>query len=101
MAFQTQQQPQQLPAPRTFPAFGYCESYFVESHDDDEGVFARAASERERARNIAKITQKALGEELSRATAEEYQEDVLDHMEVMEGQTMPDIQSIEIQTEIQ
>lgn len=101
MAFPSQQQQQQLPVPRTFPAFGYCNSYFVESHDDDEGVFARAASERERARNVAKIRQKALAEELSRATADEYQEDVLDHMEFMEGQTMPDIQSIEIQTEIQ
>jgi len=97
MAFQQQQ----LPDPRTFPAFGYCDSYFVENHDDDDGIFARAASERERARNVAKIRQKALAEELSLATADEYQEDILDHMEFMEGQTMPDIQSIEIQTEIQ
>ncbi|KAK4507603.1 hypothetical protein PRZ48_001338 [Zasmidium cellare] len=92
---------QQLPAPRTFPAFGYCDSYFVENHDDDDGVYARASAERERVRNVAKLRQKALSEELSRSTAEEYQEDVLDHMEHMEAETMPDIQSIEIQTEIQ
>lgn len=98
MAYQPQPQ---APAPRTFPAFGYCDSYFVDNHEDDDGVFARAAAERERARNVAKLRQKALGEELSRATAEEYQEDVLDHMEYMEAETMPDIQSIEIQTEIQ
>lgn len=101
MAYQPQAQPMPLQVPRTFPAFGYCDSYFVESHDDDDGMYARAAAERERARNVAKLRQKAIGEELSRSTAEEYQEDVLDHMEHMEGETMPDIQSIEIQTEIQ
>lgn len=94
-------QPQPLAGPRSFPAFGYCDSYFVENHDDDDGSYARAAAERERARNVAKLRQRALGEELSRTTAEEYQEDVLDHMEHMEHETMPDIQSIEIQTEIQ
>jgi hypothetical protein len=73
----------------------------VESHEDDDGLYARAAVERERSRNVAKLRQKALGEELSRLTADEYQEDVLDHMEHMEGETMPDIHSIEIQTEIQ
>ncbi|EGP91254.1 unnamed protein product [Zymoseptoria tritici ST99CH_1A5] len=100
MAYQ-HQQPQPIQAPRTFPAFGYCDSYFVESHDDDDGMYARAAADRERARNMAKLRQKAFGEQLSRATAEEYQEDILDHMEHMEAETMPDIQSIEIQTEIQ
>lgn len=100
MAYQSQTS-QPLAAPRTFPAFGYCDSYFVESHDDDNGVYARAALERERARNVAKLRQKALAQELSRLTADEYQEDVLDHMEYMEGETMPDIHSIEIQTEIQ
>lgn len=84
---------------RQYPAYGYCDSFFVES--DDEGVYARAAAERENARQLGKLRQKALAEELSRATAEEYQEDVLDHMEHMEAETMPDIHSIEIQTEIQ
>ncbi|KAK5126747.1 hypothetical protein LTR85_009681 [Meristemomyces frigidus] len=96
MAFQ---HPQQHPQP--FQAYGYCESYFVESHDDDDGLFARAAAEREKTRGVAKLRQKAFADELSRATAEEYQEDILDHMEHMEAETMPDIQSIEIQTEIQ
>jgi hypothetical protein len=70
------------PVQRQYPAYGYCESFFVEGND--EGVYARAAAERESVRQINKIKQKALGEELSRATAEEYQEDVLDHMEHME-----------------
>lgn len=70
------------PVQRQYPAYGYCESFFVES--DDQGIYARAAAERENARQIGKMRQKALAEELSRATAEEYQEDVLDHMEHME-----------------
>lgn len=94
MAFHHQQ-------PHHFPAYGFCDSYFVDSHDDDDGIYARAAAERERARNIAKLRQKAFAEELSQITADEYQEDILDHMEHMEAETMPDIQSIEIQTEIQ
>ncbi|KAK3674988.1 hypothetical protein LTR78_005332 [Recurvomyces mirabilis] len=91
--------PQQQP--HAFSAFGYCDSYFTENHDDDDGLYARAANERERARGVAKMRQRTLAEELSRLTADDYQEDVLDHMERMEAETMPDIQSIEIQTEIQ
>lgn len=70
------------PMSRQLPTYGYCDTFFVEG--DDEGVYARAAAERENARQIGKLRQKALAEELSRATAEEYQEDVLDHMEHME-----------------
>ncbi|TKA75055.1 hypothetical protein B0A55_05998 [Friedmanniomyces simplex] len=89
------------PPQHPFQGYGYCASYFVENHDDDDGLFVRAAAERERSRGVARLRQKALAEELSRTTAEEYQEDVLDHMERMEAETMPDLQSIEIQTEIQ
>ncbi|KAK5171733.1 uncharacterized protein LTR77_003369 [Saxophila tyrrhenica] len=92
--FQSQPQPQ-------FPSYGYCKSYFVENHDDDDGMFARAAADRERKKAIGKLRQNALAEELSQMTADEYQEDVLDHMLFMEGETMPDVASIEIQTEIQ
>ncbi|KAF2771136.1 hypothetical protein EJ03DRAFT_46021 [Teratosphaeria nubilosa] len=88
-------------AAASFSSYGYCDSYFVENHDDDNGVYAKAAADRERQRATAKIRQKVMAEELSRATAEAYQEDVLDHMEFMEAETMPDIHSIEIQTEIQ
>ena len=63
--------------------YGQCDSYFV----DDEQTFANAERSRERARQIAKEHQKALGLELSRMTADEYQEDCLDHMEVMEVRT--------------
>ena len=72
------------PTQHAFPNYGYCESYFVENHDDDDGLFARAAAERERTRQVNKLRQKAIAEELSRATGDEYQEDILDHMEHME-----------------
>lgn len=92
MAFQQQQQ---------MPSYGYCDSYFVESHDDDSGVYARAAAEREKIRAIAKARQRQIAAELSHLTAEEYEDDILDHMEFMEEETMPDINSIEVQEEIQ
>lgn len=79
--------------------YGNCDSYFVESQDD--GVYAAKAEARERARAIARMQQRAIAEELSRLTADEYQEDVLAHMEYMESQTLPDVNSIDIQTEIQ
>jgi hypothetical protein len=66
------------------PRYGHCDSYFVESHDHDDGYYAIRAEARERARAIAKLQQRALAEELSKLTADEYQEDVMDHMEYME-----------------
>ncbi|KAF2085181.1 hypothetical protein K490DRAFT_13515, partial [Saccharata proteae CBS 121410] len=79
--------------------YGHCDSYFMET--DDDGIYAMRAEARERTRAIARMQQRALADELSRQTAEEYQEDVLDHMEHMEAETMPDVNSIDIQTEIQ
>ncbi|KAK7188672.1 hypothetical protein DPSP01_013303 [Paraphaeosphaeria sporulosa] len=79
--------------------YGQCTSYFVETQDD--GLYAARAEERDRARAIARMQQRALAEELSRLTADEYQDDIMDHMEYMESQTLPDVNSIDIQTEIQ
>lgn len=90
-----------LSQPPTNTGFGYCDSYFVESHDDTNGYFARAAADRERERQKKKTIQRHFAVELSRLTADEYEDDVLDHMETMEAETMPDLNSIEIQTEIQ
>lgn len=86
---------QQLQQPR----YGHCDSYFVEAHDD--GIYVARAEARERQRAIARMQQRALAEELSRLTADEYQEDVMQHMMHMESQTIPDVNSIDIQTEIQ
>ncbi|KAF2231153.1 hypothetical protein EV356DRAFT_419302, partial [Viridothelium virens] len=79
--------------------YGACDSYFVESQED--GVYAAAAAERERQRQAAKQEQKILAAELSRVTADEYEDDHLQHMEHMETETMPDVSSIDVQTEIQ
>ena len=62
--------------------YGQCNSYFVETQDD--GLYAARAEERDRARAIARMQQRALAEELSRLTADEYQDDIMDHMEYME-----------------
>jgi hypothetical protein len=63
-------------------SYGQCDTYFVESQDD--GVYAMRAEARERARVLAKSQQRSIAEDLSKITAEEYQEDIMDHMEYME-----------------
>lgn len=84
---------------QTQQRYGHCDSYFVEGKDD--GIYAIRAEARERARAIARMQQRAIAEDLSRMTADEYQEEIMDHMEYMESQTLPDVNSIDIQTEIQ
>lgn len=69
--------------------YGYCDSYFVETQDDTDGMYARAAADRERARAMAKVEQRHLAQELSQMTSDEYLEDVLDHMEHMEVRLGP------------
>ncbi|KAI9879523.1 MAG: hypothetical protein M1830_008316 [Pleopsidium flavum] len=76
-----------------------CDSYFVET--DNLDVFAVRAEEKERANFIARERQLAIGEELSSQAKEEYQEEILTHLEQMEAETIPDVASIDIQTEIQ
>lgn len=102
------------------PTYGHCETFFVES-DFVDSWYERKAYEREQARQQAKERQQVLAGYLSRVTSDEYQEDVLDKMELMEVsssrprsitslvvvltssqvQTLPDVNSIDIQTEIQ
>jgi precorrin-6B methylase 2 len=65
-------------------SYGHCDTFFVEGYEDTDGIFARAAAERERARAIAKVQQRHMAANLSRQTSELYLNDVLDHMEVME-----------------
>jgi hypothetical protein len=62
--------------------YGHCDSYFVESQDD--GIYAARAEARERARAVARMQQRVMAEDLSKLTANEYQEDILAHMEYME-----------------
>ncbi|KAF2437032.1 hypothetical protein EJ08DRAFT_10395 [Tothia fuscella] len=78
--------------------YGQCDSFFIQEEDD---AFSLAERTRERARTIARVQHRQLGQELSRLVACEYQDDILDHMEFMEAETLPDVNSIDIQTEIQ
>lgn len=61
--------------------YGPCDSFFVQNEDD---IFSMAERNRERARAVAKVAHRQLGQKLSELTALEYQEDILDHMEFME-----------------
>ncbi|KAI9841612.1 MAG: hypothetical protein M1837_000519 [Sclerophora amabilis] len=76
-----------------------CESYFVDSHQ--EGDTGARAGILERIRLTAEERQYAMAEELSRLASDELLDDVLEHMDTMEGETLPDVASIDIQTEIQ
>lgn len=95
------------PAPQF--RYGYCDTYFVE--EDVEMKLDRVREHKD-------VVQRKLGDELSRHTADEYAEDTLQHMKEMEvrvvpvksliqsllklqAETMPDVNSIDIQTEIQ
>jgi hypothetical protein len=79
-----------------------CDSFFVETTEqEDEGLFEARRQAKQRMQQINAETQYAMAEEMSRMVSEEYQEDILDHMEHMEGETLPDVASIDIQTEIQ
>lgn len=80
------------------PQYPRCDSYFSE---DDDAIMARAAAERERRKAFNKNRQKQLAQELSDLTAEEYEDDILRHMLDMEDETLPDVNSIDVQTEIQ
>ncbi len=53
------------------------------------------------AKEVARHRQHLIASELSRRDAEEYQNDMLDHMLKMDADTMADVDAIDIQTEIQ
>ena len=59
-----------------------CDSYFVESHEDQEKRFREELRERDRRQKWQ--TQLAIAEDLSQQTSCEYRDDVLQHMELME-----------------
>ncbi|KAJ6256730.1 hypothetical protein Dda_8597 [Drechslerella dactyloides] len=74
--------------------------HFFEGETERDTSFVRNQKTREAQRYAAEQLQ-IMADEMSRATADEYQEDILDHMERMENETIPDVDSIDIQTEIQ
>ena len=59
-----------------------CDSYFVESHADQDKRYGEELRERERRQKWE--TQLAIAEDLSQLTSCEYRDDVLRHMEMME-----------------
>ena len=59
-----------------------CDSYFTESHNDHEKKFREEVWQHERF--AKKQIQLDIAEELSQLASQEYREDVLKHMEVME-----------------
>jgi hypothetical protein len=59
---------------------------------EQDGVFAARRLRLERARINAE-TQMEIADEMTRMVSEEYQEDILDHMEFMEVETAPSVAS--------
>lgn len=59
-----------------------CESYFVET--DDDNFRSYEAERRERKRQADLYTQSAIATELSQLVSEDYREDIVQHMEKME-----------------
>jgi hypothetical protein len=97
--------------------FQPCETFFVE---DDYRLHAEKQAKQEHEKLVARERQYAIADQLSRLTSEELRDDVLSHMLEMDvscylgrisvrwanhrypqGQTLPDVESIDIQTEIQ
>ncbi|KAJ5693122.1 hypothetical protein N7462_002545 [Penicillium macrosclerotiorum] len=78
--------------------FQPCDTFFIE---DDYRVRAEKQAKQEHDKLVARERQYAIADQLSRITSEELRDDVLSHMMEMDGQTLPDVESIDIQTEIQ
>ncbi|PWY91185.1 G1/S-specific cyclin [Aspergillus heteromorphus CBS 117.55] len=75
-----------------------CDTFFVESYDDFP---APRMDPKEHAKLIARERQYAIADELSKIASEEFRDDILAHMLDMDAATLPDVESIDIQTEIQ
>ncbi|KAJ5386216.1 hypothetical protein N7509_008757 [Penicillium cosmopolitanum] len=80
-------------------SFQPCETFFVE--DDYHRARADRQAQQEHDKLVARERQYAIADQLSRLTSEELRDDVLKHMLEMDSQTLPDVESIDIQTEIQ
>ncbi|KAL8949687.1 MAG: hypothetical protein Q9222_004228 [Ikaeria aurantiellina] len=76
-----------------------CDSYFVESHNERSRAVRDEIKEQEA--YVKRQTQIAIAQNLSEMDSQEYGAEILQHMEQMEMETLPDVASIDIQTEIQ
>ncbi|KAJ5735078.1 uncharacterized protein N7483_000203 [Penicillium malachiteum] len=83
---------------RPHSSFKPCDTFFVE---DDYRMRAEKQAQEEHDKLVNRERQYAIADRLSRLTSDELRDDVLSHMIEMDGQTLPDVESIDIQTEIQ
>lgn len=80
-------------------SFGSTDSGYDSGSTED--VSRPVFKHQESSKEMARQRQQLMASELSRRDAEEYEHDMLQHMLRMEKETMPDVESIDIQTEIQ
>ncbi|KIW72368.1 hypothetical protein PV04_00565 [Phialophora macrospora] len=76
---------------------GY-ESGIVEVFDEPRRPVAKNV---DHAKELARHTQHRMASEMSRRDADDYQQDMLEHMLKIDAETVPDVDAIDIQTEIQ
>lgn len=82
-------------------SFGSNDSGY-ESGSSIENMEAHSrVKQQEHAREVARQRQQVLARQLSQQDSDEYGADMLEHMLRMDGETLPDVDSIDIQTEIQ
>lgn len=60
-----------------------------------------AVKQQEHSKDVSRRRQLKIANQLSQLDADEYQQDILEHMLRMDADTIPDVDSIDIQTEIQ
>ncbi|EPS30406.1 hypothetical protein PDE_05357 [Penicillium oxalicum 114-2] len=82
------------------PRSGYqpCDTFFVE---EDLRAQAERQAKQEHDKLVNRERQYAMATQLSRLTSDEYRDDAVQHMMEMDSRTLPDVESIDIQTEIQ
>ncbi|KAE8144451.1 G1/S-specific cyclin [Aspergillus avenaceus] len=83
---------------RPMSSYQPCDTFFVESYEDFP---APRMDPKEHAKLIARERQYAIADELSKVASDELRDDILSHMLDMDASTLPDVESIDIQTEIQ
>jgi hypothetical protein len=79
-------------------AYNTCETFFVES---DESSSYQQFSPRQTLKMIARRKQDLIANEMSRLAADEYLEDMMEHIRDMETTTLPDVNLIDSQRQIQ
>lgn len=73
-----------------------CDTYFVETQDS----YPQRATQ-DYIKMIGRRKAQEMANELSRQASDTYMDDIVDHMQHMEDETLPDVASIDIQQEIQ